>query len=119
MLKRRQPTADEKVANLLLRVWELEGHPIDRETAKAMSADQIASLVVWDHAVYHVWEGSMHPTNLTAMLIGDHRTKTRRDLKIIAKVKRATRPRKRKGLPIPGSKDSPWRKRMNGKAERR
>jgi hypothetical protein len=87
---RKPPTADEKIAALLLMYWDATGEPIPFEIAQQMTASQICSLVQWDHAVYHTWGGSTHPTNLTPRLILDHREKTaKRDVPAIAKVRRA------------------------------
>lgn len=93
-MKRRPPTADEKVAALLLMYWDAKGDPIPFEIAKQMTAAQICSLVHWDHAVFHSWGGGEGPTNLTPRLIGDHRQKTANvDLPVIAKVRRSLRRR--------------------------
>jgi 5-methylcytosine-specific restriction endonuclease McrA len=52
-----------------------------------------------------------------------HQAKTKRDVKNISKSKRIRdkliKARKPKGRPIPGSKRSGWRKRMDGTVERR
>lgn len=92
------PNATEKIAALLLTLRR----PNDRGTlepiipwdhAKQMTAHQICSLFEWDHAVFDTWHGSNHPTNLTPLLISEHRAKTRNDQGVIAKVRRGTKKR--------------------------
>lgn len=87
---RKTPTKAEKLAATLLELQRLRGDPIDREHAKAMTAEQICSLFQFDHAAGYACHGAdNHPTGLTPLLIADHREKTRRfDVKAIAKVKR-------------------------------
>lgn len=63
--------------------------------AKLMTDDQINSLVHWHHSVHHVAQGQQtivpdvdHFSNLEPMLIAAHREQTKRDRKVIAKIKR-------------------------------
>jgi hypothetical protein len=74
--KRKPPSMAEKLASALLELQRLRGDPIPREHAKMMSAEQINSLFQFDHAHRHANGGSTHPTNLTPLLIGEHREKT-------------------------------------------
>lgn len=132
--KRKTPTLKTKLAAALVLLGE-----IPYAQAQQMTADQVLSLFQWDHGIYHVWEGSDDFWNLEPMFIRTHRAKTKRDVKIIAKVRKAEKrrsrsvttvgdthqstakapARERKGKPMAGSKNSGWRRRMNGKAERR
>jgi len=52
-----------------------------------------------------------------------HKRKTKNDQKVIAKIKRIilkrTGGKRRRSRPMPGTKASGWRKRMNGDVERR
>ena len=61
--------------------------------------------------------------NAVVLCLPCHSVKTRDDIKRIAKAKRIERKRlglnKRRGRPMPGTKASGWRHRMNGKWERR
>ena len=83
----------EKLAAALLELQRLRGDPIDRDDAKAMSAEQICSLFQFDHAAGYACHGAdNHPTVLTPLLIGEHRAKTARiDVPAIAKGKRLSK----------------------------
>jgi len=63
------------------------------DDAKAMTEDQLLSLVHWDHNKLYSNEDADRDEfwNLTPMLIKEHRAKTKRDAKIIAKSKRIRR----------------------------
>lgn len=95
-MKRRQPTMTEKLASALLNLGCSDGEggvtylftEEEREQLKGATAEQICSLFVYDHGVFHTWGGSMHPTNLTPLLIPANRVKTGRDIKIIRKADR-------------------------------
>ena len=91
MAKRPHIKAEIKIASLLLEVWSLRGHGMPFAEAQRLSARDICRMVEWDHATPHAIGGSIHPTNLTAMLKGQHRAKTRRDVAQIAKGKRIQR----------------------------
>jgi hypothetical protein len=106
MSRRKRPTADEKIACLLLENWSLkqrlgrDEEPIPHEIAKQMTAHQICSLVQWQHTTPWVWCKSNHPTVLTPMIIADHRKVTAEiDIPKIAKVKRGVERRAGKGKP--------------------
>jgi len=79
-IKRRPPNAAEKIGACLIKMGL-----VDYEDAKKMTAEQICSLVQWDHAALHAFDGSNHPTNLTPRLILEHREKSKTDAKIVAK----------------------------------
>jgi hypothetical protein len=97
-----------------------------------------------DHNIYHTWQGPHAFWNYYPRLKAEHRKKTKRDLKIIARAKVKERERqkadpvemrifrtveevsaavdklpkrtkdRRKGRPMAGSKASKWRRKMNG-----
>lgn len=121
---------------------------VTRDEAKQMTTDQILSLVVTDHdpvpiavAVPLGWTPKEynHPTNLTIRAIINHRIKTAKiDVPAIAKGNRISADHqdfrrrvlakvtgdeveeapKRKAL-IPGSKGTSFKKKINGRVERR
>lgn len=93
-MDRRPPTCDEKVASLLLILWDLKGDPIPFEHAKLMTAYQIVSLAEWHHTTPHSWQPSNHPTVLTPLLIREHLEVTRKQASVLAKVKRHDKPPK-------------------------
>src|SRR5215471_17438026 len=64
--------------------------PIPYDDAKQMTEDQFLSLFQWDHNILHEskQEDRDEYWNLTPMLIKAHRSKTKKDLKTIAKGKR-------------------------------
>lgn len=94
---RRPPRADEKIAALLLINWDLQqrlglmADPILPEHSRKMTASQIASLVEWHHETPHTWTADNHPTNLTPLLIAEHREVTKRQRPAIVKVRRAAK----------------------------
>ena len=73
MVARKHTSWKTKYASALLAL----GH-IPYDDAKLMTEDQIISLYQLDHKYW----------NLTPMLIKEHREKTKRDVKVIAKGKR-------------------------------
>ena len=114
---------------------------IDRETAKEMTPEMIIALFHFDHfPVPKALGGTDHPTNLTPRPIMEHREKTAKiDVPTIAKTNRISAAHedfrrnmlrrvgqeespdeapKRKAL-IPGSKGTGFRKKINGRVERR
>lgn len=72
----------------MLAAMLFERGDVPYEHAKQITADQMISLYHRDHNIYHSWGGGDHFTNLTMTLIADHREKTRRDAKIMAKSRR-------------------------------
>ena len=142
MTKRAHINKDTKIASLLLEVWHLRGRGIPYAEAKMLTAGQICSLAEWHHSTPHAIGGSIHPINLTAMPILEHRKRTREiDVPAIAKGKRIRRKQEQhltrmtekltsvdvtgakadgpRRQPMAGSRNSPWRRRMSGKVERR
>ncbi len=88
-MPRKQPSLTEKLASALLELQRLRGDPIDREAAKAMTADAICAMFDIDHDPIPVANGGTnHPTNLTPRLRAEHREKTKVDVGKIAKGKR-------------------------------
>ena len=146
-MKRKPPNLREKLAATLLMMVRpgKDGtmQPvIPFVEAKKMTAREIIGAFDFDHDVYVAIGGDNHPSNLTPRLRAEHREKTKRDLANIAKVKRGIKKRnpvrgaepcqwaeqgaqlsrpgpKRKGRPIPGSRNTPYRKKINGTVERR
>jgi hypothetical protein len=119
-----------------------DGAPIiDLDWARKATTDQIISKFEerreWDHASPVAIAGNNHPTNLQPLTIEEHAVKTKSDVANIAKAKRLeikqaefrrrilaktepTQPdRLRPSKPLPGSRTSGWKRRMNGKWERR
>lgn len=121
---------------------------VTRDQAKNMTADQLISLIQIDHAPIPVATAVAlgmtpdeynHPTNLTPLPIMEHRIKTAtKDVPTIAKGNRISAAHedfkrrllakvtgdevaetpKRKAT-LPGSRSTPWRKKINGRVERR
>lgn len=143
-MKRKDPTLKERLACFVLTMRVEEDGKlvplIDPEHAKSMSVGEILSHVEFDHDKFVAWGGSNHPSNLTPRPVLEHRVKTSTvDIPKIAKAKRisakeeafrrrmlakvgkaeAPPPERRKGRPMPGSKASPFKHRMNGEWVRR
>ena len=136
------PNLSTQVACLLLEVLDRRGQGISYQDAKKMTVKEICALVRWDHVVHDVWGGTLHPTNLVPRLVAESRKRAAtKDIPEIAKSKRIQR--KRAAAPLtravermiaidvrgekadrpkavmPGSKASPWKRKLNGKTERR
>ncbi|MFC4172675.1 HNH endonuclease signature motif containing protein [Microvirga sp. GCM10011540] len=77
----------------------------------------------WDHRIPLAIGGEDTLDNLEPLCIRDHRLKTKGDVARIAKATRQHQRnigiRQRKGPPMVGSKDSPWKRRMDGTLVRR
>lgn len=77
----------------------------------------------WDHVIPLGLEGADEIDNLEPLCRGCHRAKTRKDVVHIAKAKRMTRRAKGIGRvaqnPMPGSRASPWKRRINKTTVRR
>ena len=137
------PNLSTQVACLLLEVLDRRGQGIAYQDAKRMTVKEICALVRWDHVVHDVWGGTLHPTNLVPRLVAESRKRAAtKDIPEIAKAKRIQHKRAAQPLtratelmmrvdvrgdkadgprrqPIPGSKASPWKRKLNGKTERR
>lgn len=135
LLQMKRPTADGQG-------WE---RVIPHEEAKTLTAKQIISRFQFDHyPIREVDGGPTEPWNLDPLLTLEHRKKTAKiDLPQIAKGKRIRKaevehgermahksglaerrepPRDAKGrsrATIPGSRNSPYKRKFNGKTERR
>jgi len=64
---------------------------IPYDDAKTMTEDQFLSLFQWDHNKLHSFGGGDHFSNLSPLPTKEHRAKTKRDAKIIAKSRRIRR----------------------------
>ncbi len=80
----------------------------------------------YDHVIPDALGGSNQIDNCAVLCEAHHREKTSHsDVPRISKAKRQSkyhstgRSRARKGPPIPGSKDTKWKRKMNGKTVRR
>lgn len=114
---------------------------IDHVSAKAMTEEQILSLWEWDHdPIPKHRDGPDEHWNLTPRPIPEHREKTAKvdtpgaakDKRILAKQAEFQRrvlakigqgddlpPPRKTSRPIPGSRSSPFKKKLNGTVERR
>jgi hypothetical protein len=125
-MKRKAPTLRQKLASALLTIRRENAHGalipvIEYEDAKHMTADQIIAHFHFDHGVFAAWGGPNDPWNLTPRPVREHIDKTKRDVKAIAKVRRAEKKRLglKKSRPIPGSRATAFRKKLSGQVERR
>lgn len=144
-MKRRALTRTERYASVILELKRGTGEPlIARERAKGMTAEEIIkefeSKIEADHVTPLAMGGSHHPSNIQPLSKEDHLVKTKRDVAVIAKSKRIEADqaefrrrmlekvgqepedqpqRRRKSRPMPGSKLSRWKKKIDGTVERR
>lgn len=131
--KGRGPNLREQLAAALLgqeiAKAELQGRQpiITWEQSKKLTAKQIRARFELDHWPVPVWVTDgvpcNAPWNLTWLPKGEHRIKTsKRDVPAAAKSKRILAKQsgaKRKGRPMAGSKDSKFKRRMDGRVELR
>jgi|SRR6516225_8265834 hypothetical protein len=82
-MKRKHISLKTKLASALLAL----GH-IPYDDAKRMTAEQLISLYQFDHGILHALGGTDDYWNLTPKMIVEHRQKSRKDTKAVAKVKR-------------------------------
>lgn len=110
--KRAHISLTTKLAATLAELQFLRGDPIPFDQLKLMTAAQYVSLYEWDHAALYIWTQNDHFTNLTPRLILAHRAKTKKDRKLITKIRKAEK-RKRgekkpktkwPSRPFPGSR---------------
>ena len=85
-VRRKHITLTEKLASALMAL----GY-VPYADAKQMTAHQFISLFQFDHNILHTHDGSDEFWNLTPMLILTHRVKTKRDARVIAKVRKLTK----------------------------
>lgn len=116
-MSRKEPTLRDKLAATLRELLE-----IPYEHAKLMSADQIISLVQFDHIRHHAlfkhepWVDEHW--NLDPLLIGGHKIKTRTiDVPQIAKTKRISTEQEafRKRLLTPRDEREPKKSRLQSR----
>lgn len=104
--KRKRPSMTMIAAAAIMGLPQLDragrvivdgmGRPVPRFTideVRDMTPAQFVSLFQMDHAIYHTWDGPHAFWNYTPTLILEHRAKSKRDRKIIAKVARAEKRR--------------------------
>jgi hypothetical protein len=117
---------------------------IDFAASQKMTEKQIRDAFDFDHVKLACWDGGGHPSNLVPRLRAEHVRKTAKDRKAIAKVNRAEKkreqmtvtndlttinakldklpkhaPDRRKKAVIPGSRNSKFKRKLNGKTELR
>ena len=89
---------------------------------------KLSSSDVWhiDHRIALENGGTNDPANLQILCAWCHKPKTAADAKLAAKGRAQavahvipTSQRRKKGAPLPGSKRSKWKRRMDGTVERR
>lgn len=149
---RRDPNKAERIAACLLEIKRGDGTPIvSREEAKSLTAGEVYDVfmerVQIDHIVPRAIGGADHHSNYQPLApTVDHKPKTKRDVREIAKTKRIAKShtahesamaekisvaecvskihterngRKWRSAPMPGTKRSGLKKRFSGKVERR
>lgn len=146
--RKRRPNASERIAASLLAIKQGDVWLIPEPLRSNGTAKEICAYVQFHHDVTpQALGGTSAPQNLTPLSIADHAHETAtKTIPMIAKVRRVSakqeefrrrmlakvgitdhqderQPRKHKhawpSRPIDGSKDSPWKKRMDGRVERR
>lgn len=143
--KRRKPTLSEQLASMLLTISREEDGQlvpvISREAAKGMTPKQIIAHFECHHI--HLWAlgGSNHPTNLQFLPTAEHRERSRKidtpaaaktkrlrkqtaeHLKVMAEKAGLAEPKERKPAKrsrrMPCGRDSEYKRKFNGKLERR
>lgn len=84
-MKRKRLSLKTQLASALRELFQI---PYD--DAKQMTADQIISLVQFDHGILHAVRPIDEHWNITPRLIQEHRRKSTKDTGTVAKVRRLT-----------------------------
>jgi hypothetical protein len=119
---RRRPNMTEKLAACLCEIQRGGVWLIPEPLRMTGTAKEIVAAVQWDHATPWTWTQDNRPQNLTPMARAEHAEKTRKQRPAINKVRRGVKKRRGVCKPkrvMPGSKASGWRRRMDGRVERR
>lgn len=124
-MKRRAPNKTEKLAAVLLMLKRGEEWLVPEPIRSKGTAKQICATVHWDHLTPHAFTQDNRPQNLDPKSPAEHSVKTKPDVKAIAKSKRINPeawglpPQKPTRNLIPGSRGTPWKKKLSGRVERR
>ena len=146
---RRQPSLSDKLAAVLLLLRRSDGKPLIPEIVRKAGKEAILAHVRWDHIIARALQGADRFDNYQPLEVIEHVLKTRSDMsrvrrqdnitkaqeearrRLLARTlpeDRAPLPGDRNGRqrsnlgrsrPMPGSKASGYRHRMNGTWERR
>lgn len=135
---KRAPNKDDKIAAVLLMLKLGEKWLIPEPTRSRGTSKEICRCVQWHHTKEWAIFKETKPQALTPLPHAEHATITRKvSVPKVAKFKRQEKEwreftesmarksrgekpaRRRKGRPIPGSKDSKWKRKMSGRAELR
>ena len=124
--KRRKlgrPTLTQRLAAALLQIRRGKDWLVPEPLRSEGSAEQIVAWVEWDHYPIPVWlGGDNRPQNLQPLTKAEHMVKSSSyDTPNAAKAKRIEEKKagKTSKRPMLGSRASGWRKRMDGRVERR
>lgn len=85
-MKRKRLPLKTQLASALRELFQI---PYD--DAKQMTADQVISLVQFDHGILHAVRPIDEHWNITPRLIQEHRRKSAKDTSTVAKVRRLTK----------------------------
>ena len=138
-MKRKQPSLTVKLAAALCTLRRVENGKlvpiITHAEAKKLTAKQVVSKFHFDHGLAHALGGRAEHWNLTPRLIAEHMTKTATvDIPQISKAKRIAKKHRahldrmrgaerigpiKVGNPMPGSRKSRYRRKMDGTVELR
>jgi 5-methylcytosine-specific restriction protein A len=103
-----------------LRVWDHFGGICQCGCGRKIAAGEPWNL---DHVIALINGGANRESNFVPLLVEHHKIKTREDVAIKSKIARVKAAfigvMKPKGRPMPGSKASGWRKKMDGTVVRR
>lgn len=137
-MRRKKMSYSARLAAALCSMIKEDGSPLIPQSVRDQGVKAILAHIQWDHIVPVAVGGGNHPSNLQPLTKEDHLVKTKRDVKEIAKGKRIQREQeefrrrllakqtgeeaeatpRRKAL-IQGSKGTAFRKKINGRVERR
>ena len=123
MSKNRIPNKTERLAAVLLMLKRGEEWLIPEPTRSEGTAKEICAAVEWHHTTPFAIVRETRPQALTPLRPQDHSEETRKVTRpAVDKVKRSLKKKvgqKRKGRPIPGSRDSRYKRHMDGRTSLR
>ncbi len=86
--KRRALNKTERIAAALLQIKRGDEWLIPEPLRSTGTAEQIAASVEWDHKFLKTWGGDESPQNMQPLTPEEHKAKTRRDIRNVARANR-------------------------------
>lgn len=113
---RKKFSMSELAAMALCAVITRYGEPLIPDDIKAKGKKAILSHVEWDHIIPLALGGLDHFSNMQPLTREDHKAKTRRDMRNIARARRLTKKQEIRALEIEASNEMPAKRKKQKRA---